>query len=149
MNNKGFTLVELLATMAILAIIGVIAIPNLVKVMDENKKEKVINDGRTLVSLANYEYSRNPELRESLTTTGTKFTLKELDSKTDLTVDPDGSSYDRELSYVNISKNSSGVVTYCVYLKSANWKLSNVDDCVISTIIEGDNAKNYVNAVKS
>ena len=42
-NKKGFTLVELLAVMAIIAVIGMIAIPNVIRLMDNNKKDKIIN----------------------------------------------------------------------------------------------------------
>ena len=37
MNNKGFTLVELLAVLVIIALIGAIAIPNVISIADNNK----------------------------------------------------------------------------------------------------------------
>ena len=39
-NKKGFTLVELLATIAILGIISIVALPQINKLMQENSKRK-------------------------------------------------------------------------------------------------------------
>lgn len=40
MNQKGFTLVELLITIAIIAIISGLVFPNLTRIISKNKKEK-------------------------------------------------------------------------------------------------------------
>lgn len=40
MNKKGFTLIELLATMALMTIIMSFAIPSILGMMNDNKKEK-------------------------------------------------------------------------------------------------------------
>lgn len=144
MNKKGFTLVELLATMAILAIISIIAVPNVVKIMDSNKKEKILNDGLTLISLAKQEVASNRDLSDSLTETGIKKTLQELDNHNDITTDPNGRDYKRGDSYVNIAK-VRGVITYCVYLESENWILANNANCVYEDSLWEDNAKQFVN----
>lgn len=144
MNKKGFTLVELLATIAILAIISIIAVPNIVKIMDSNKKEKILNDGLTVISLAKQEVAGNRDLNDGLNTGDIKKTLQELDEHNDVVMDPDGKAYKRGESYVNISK-VNGVVMYCVYLESENWILSNNTNCVYEDNLWEDNAKQYVN----
>ena len=55
MNNKGFTLVELLAAISILAIISIIAVPNVIGIINKNRKEAYINDAKILISKAEYE----------------------------------------------------------------------------------------------
>ena len=151
MNKKGFTLVELLATMAILAIISAIAIPNILRIMDDNKKDKVISDAESLIALAKYEVAKNSSLRESLDSGNVRLSLRTLDNKNTIMNDPNNNAYNRDDSNIIVSK-SSGIIEYCVYLVSQNFKVSmavNNDNCVKETIILGDNPKRYVNDVES
>ena len=148
MNKKGFTLVELLATMAILAMISVIAVPNVLKIMDSNKKEKVLNDGLTVISLAKREVASNRELGNSLNEEGIRKPLNELDETNDITKDPDGKVYNRQNSYVNVAKVNN-VITYCVYLESENWRLSDNDGCVYEDSLWLDNAKQFAKEVEN
>lgn len=143
MNKKGFTLVELLATMVILAIISAIAIPNVVKIIASNKKEKVVNDGLTLVAQAKKKVTSDIDLRNELSVSGDVFSLKNLDKYSDIVLDPDGKDYNRETSYVKISK-IDGIITYCVYLESSEWKLINGSSCVLENELLGDNSKDFV-----
>ncbi len=52
LNNKGFTLVEVLTTIAILAILMMVAVPNIIGVINSNKERVYINDAKKLHSLA-------------------------------------------------------------------------------------------------
>ena len=54
MNNKGFTLVELLAVIVVLAIISIITIPMIGNVIDESKKKALEVSANGLVEAANY-----------------------------------------------------------------------------------------------
>ena len=143
MNKKAFTLVELLATMAILAVISIIAVPNVIKIMAENKKEKVLNDGLAFIALAKQEVASDIDFRMSLSEIPQKKMLNNMDVNSDITLDPDGVNYNRNNSYVNISKES-GEVLYCVYLTSDNWSLENTGNCVYESDLLSDNAKTYV-----
>lgn len=49
-NKKGFTLVELLATIAILGIISIIALPQINKIMQENSKRKFEKYGESIIT---------------------------------------------------------------------------------------------------
>lgn len=143
MNKNGFTLVELLATMVILAIISAIAIPNVVKIMVSNKKEKVLNDGLTLIAQAKKKVTSDIDLRNELDEFGREYNLQNLDKYSDLVLDPDGKEYNRTGSYVKISK-INGVITYCVYLESDGWKLINGSSCVLENELLSDNSKNFI-----
>lgn len=55
MNKKGFTLVELLATITILGIIMMVAVPNVVGIVKRNKDKTYIEDAKKLVTLAEYK----------------------------------------------------------------------------------------------
>ena len=144
MNKKGFTLIELLATMVILALISSVAIPNVIKIMSNNKKEKILNDGLTIIAQAKKKVSSDFDLRESIDETGVTYTLQILDSYNDINNDPDGTAYDRTNSSVKITKNN-GVIKYCAYLESEKWILKNNASCVFEEQLLTDNAKNYVN----
>ena len=54
MKNKGFTLVELLAVIVVLAIISIIAIPMIGNVIDESKKKALEVSANGLIESANY-----------------------------------------------------------------------------------------------
>ena len=143
MNNRGFTLIELLAVMLILGLISAIAYPNVTGIINDNKKEKVLEDSKALVSLAKYELTKNSNVRDSIDSEGIRYTLGEIDEKNTITVDPNGESYDRSTSYVKVYKQNS-TIKYCVYLDSNNYSLSNNGNCVEYEGITGDNSKNYV-----
>ena len=48
MNNKGFTMIELLASMVLLGILMIVAVPTVLKVMDDSRKTTIINDSKKL-----------------------------------------------------------------------------------------------------
>ena len=53
-NNKGFTLVELLAAVVILAILIAVSIPLLTNLFNKSRNKTYINDAKKLISLAEY-----------------------------------------------------------------------------------------------
>jgi prepilin-type N-terminal cleavage/methylation domain-containing protein len=57
MNKKGFTLVELLAVIAIMAILVVIAMPNVLEALNRAKRNSFIDDIYTLYNTAKTQYS--------------------------------------------------------------------------------------------
>lgn len=59
MKNKGFTMVELLATLVILSIIMLIAVPRVTTILSQNKKQTFINDAKKFISLAEQEARRS------------------------------------------------------------------------------------------
>ncbi|WP_281864483.1 prepilin-type N-terminal cleavage/methylation domain-containing protein [Planomicrobium okeanokoites] len=76
-NEKGMTLIELLAVIVILAIIAAIAIPAIGNIIENSRYSAVKADATNVLSAANLYYTENPEGP----TTGTPAVA------TDLTVD--------------------------------------------------------------
>ena len=53
--KKGFTLIELLAVITVLAIILVIAIPNIQHLINENKKDTFLINAKSIIKQIKYE----------------------------------------------------------------------------------------------
>lgn len=115
MNKKGFTLIELLAVISILGILMVIAIPNVISIIDKGKKDTFINDAKKFISLAEYEVGIDPNKKPVISGQSTTVFLQYVDY-TDILDTPDGDKYDIETSKV-IVKNNGGALKYYVLLK--------------------------------
>ena len=98
-NNKGFTLIELLATITILSIIMLIAIPNVIGVVQRNKQKTFVEDAKKFISLA--QYKRAKEVSDT-----SYFTLNEIDEGAELTEGPNGGFYDRTKSYITVEADT-------------------------------------------
>ena len=114
MNKNGFTLVELLATLAILSIIMIIAIPNVMSILDKNKRTVYIEDAKKLQTLAEYEFTRDTTINRPNASNCVKIRLSYLD-KTDLSTGPNDGTYDVNQSFVVIRYDGSKY-TYQVQL---------------------------------
>lgn len=57
MNNKGFTLVELLASLVILGVLMAITIPNVVGIISQSKTNNYRADAEKMISTAKYKFS--------------------------------------------------------------------------------------------
>ncbi|MEG0995142.1 MAG: type II secretion system protein [Bacilli bacterium] len=120
LNKKGFTLIELLAVLSLLSIIMLIAIPNVLSLLDKNKRASYIEDGKQLVTLAEYEFRSNTSISSPKKGEAVILTLNCLDSG-DLTNSPDGGEYDKNNSFVAIA-NHNGEYKYYVTLRDNNKK---------------------------
>ncbi len=101
-SEKGFTLVELLATISILGIIMLIAVPNILGTVERNKKTTYIEDAKKMVSLAEYKMRGNSKLKKPTTGCGIVYKLSDLDNG-DLSDPPEGGEYDETESFVVIT----------------------------------------------
>lgn len=114
-NEKGFTLVELLATMAILATLMLIAIPNVIGIVQRNKNKTYIEDAKKLETLAAYKVRSNPTELKPASGESYCFLLPFLDKSNELSDPPNGGEYDKTMTYV-IVYNSNGTLKYYVQL---------------------------------
>lgn len=116
MNNKGFTLIELIAAITILSIIMLLAVPNVISVVNKNKNQVYINDGRKMVTLAKYRFEMDPNITRPTSNKCVIMTLGFLD-RSELNKGPENGVYVLDSSFVVISYNSSSLeYTYRVQL---------------------------------
>ena len=132
MNNRAYTLVELLAIVAILGIISLVSAPNILVMVDNNKKDEMLQDAVYLISKAKTKVAGDRDFRNSSETTA-KYFLKDLATTDEIDKDPDGGSYDRNNSYVLYSKSTGD---YCVYLKGQKRSVARNDGALFSCAYE-------------
>lgn len=101
LNNKGFTLVELLAAMVILAAIMAIAVPNVMGILNNSKADAYVEDAKKMLSLAEYKVRANPSLRPA--SGSCKILLKDLDNS-EFKSAPNNGEYDLEKSFVIVTR---------------------------------------------
>ncbi|MGM9879068.1 MAG: type II secretion system protein [Bacilli bacterium] len=133
MNKKGFTLIELLAVVVIMAIIALIATPNIVNMMDKGKKEDYVADAKEIISKATYMYKlekyRNNAEIFSEGSEGTTIKLENINGIDDDFKDPYGFTYDKTNSYVEFtSSGSSGPKERQVKITLISKKSDSVED---------------------
>lgn len=115
-NNKGFTLVELLGVFAILSVIMLVAIPNVMGILDKNKKNTYIQNAKQMIALAEYKLRSDSNITKPSTNKTVIITLGYLDNS-ELETGPEGWPYDTEQSFVAINVDSNGVYNYYVSLR--------------------------------
>ena len=114
MNNKGFTLVELLAALAILAILMGVALPNILAVVEKSRNRMYITDAKKFVSTVEYQVTAG-KIEKPARGSSKKITLESVDSS-EFNNPPNGGTYVKNKSYVKITNSSSGDISYTVVL---------------------------------
>ncbi len=125
MNNKGFTLAEAIASIVILSILLLIAVPSVNELNKKIRKRQMLDDGETFKNLVRNKINGDTTIDIGTTQIG-YFTLKSVDSNK-LTL----SDYDQD-SYVQVEgcgyeDDVYSCNTYKVYMKNTKYNLSNHD----------------------
>ena len=120
MKSRGFTLTELLATLTILGIIMAIAVPNVMSILDKNKRTTYLEDAKKLVTQAEYKFRMSQSIDKPADGECVVFRMKSLDVS-EIKKGPEGSLYDTENSFVAIRYNGSSY-QYGVLIYEANKK---------------------------
>ena len=131
MNKRGFTLVELLGVIVILSIIMLIAVRNVISVLEKNKRENYLADAKKLIAQAEYEI-RSSNIEKPSSTEILKIRLSYIGTS-DVSKDSDGNKYDVSNSYVVVVRKD-GYLEYYVNLvttvdgKNKGIKLANKNE---------------------
>ena len=123
MNNKGFTLVELLAVIVLVAILGGLAIPNVVSSINNSRKNTFLLDAKRMVSKAEYLISTNMEDRNTVKSGGSvKYNYNRLNEKGEFQTDSDGQPFNPN-TFVKVIKNDNSF-SYCICAMGTNRIIS-------------------------
>ena len=112
MNKKGFTLVELLAVITLVAIIGGLAVPNVLSSINNNKKNSFLLDAKRMVAKAEYLISKNRSDREEAKTSGIIYSYDDLNADGEFNTNSDGGTYDSD-TFVKVTF-SNNTFNYCI-----------------------------------
>ena len=133
MNRKGFTLVEVLLTIAILALILIIMVPNVFVLVEKNNVKSCENlikniESSTKIYVTNNKYNLGIKCYDNNNPEDTilKITLNDLINSGDLTTDGSGKItnpiHDTEISLTNIVN-----VTYNCSNNEFNYEVTGID----------------------
>lgn len=102
-NEKGFTLIELIAVVVILAVIMMIAVPNVVTTINKNKKETFIEDAKKFKAAVEAKIISDTSIEYPNTDSVLVFTLKQV-GQNELDESPYGVKYAEDASWVAVTK---------------------------------------------
>lgn len=112
MNNKGFTLIEMIMVIAILAMLAVLTTPNVIKMINKNKADNynsvidsIVSSCDLYVSDNRYELSFNNTCSgdyEATPNVSTSITLKDLVNSKDISTPIRNECTNEELNYDTI-----------------------------------------------
>ena len=123
-NNKGFTMVELLAAVTILGILATIAIVSVTNTIEKSHKEYDKKQNKLFTTAAQTYFTDNrSELPKKLLTTNT-VTLQKLieENYIEEIVDYKKKAYDKEKSVATVKKTGAGKYMYYSTLVSGDGK---------------------------
>lgn len=129
-NSLGFTLIELIATITILGIIMLIAVPNVISVVTKNKNQTYVNDARKFVTLAKYKFESDANIMRPTSTNCSVIMLSSVD-RSELQSGPEDGTYETDSnatdqSYVVIKYENSTYVYYVQLIETYSNKNNTV-----------------------
>ena len=104
MNNKGFTLVEVLAMLVVLGILMGISIPNIAGILNNHKMSTIKADATKMVDNAKIKISTNKSIKNPSSGECLLFSLNDLNISDDINEGPNGGIYKEYDSFVIVSR---------------------------------------------
>ena len=123
-NKKGFTLVELIAVIAILSILLVMALPQVLELFNDSREGAFITQVQSIYRAAEEQYVSD-QLLPNVDSTATRYCRDATNSNTedDLTVSSDAVYYDIEF-------NSDGQVTKIIVSDGSKYSYTSTSSPV-------------------
>ena len=126
-DQKGMTLIELLAVIVIIAIIAAIAIPAISNLIQNSREDALVADAQNVLSAANLYFAENSEeaTAELRAASGTSGEAGSVDASDDLANYLE--SYGNITSFTVTKENTAGdtVITFTGTAGSKNFKAEN------------------------
>jgi type IV pilus assembly protein PilA len=135
-KKKGFTLVELLAVIVILAIILAIAVPNVLGIINKSRNDSFISTAKMIVSAAKLKASTDSTYIPANTMGAIGIPLTDLEVE-NIERDVDGGSYGNN-SYVYVVKDENDQIRYYVTLQGSKRAINLVESSALDTAVPGD-----------
>ena len=104
MNQKAFTMVELLAMLVVIGVLMAIAVPNIAGIIKNNRESIGIEDVNKMVGTAKQKFQTKKVKYPTEKDECVILTLKYLDDSGDYSAGPNGGVYDKDHTYIVVRK---------------------------------------------
>ncbi len=146
MNNKGFTLVELLVMLVVLGILIGVTIPNITGIVTNQKINTTRDNAIRMVDIAKTKVATTKEIKKPQNGECMVFSLDYLDVSNELKEGPNGGTYSKYDSFVIYKKDGKKYDYYVRLVEKLDdgdfgVNLVNVDDLTAKN-------ENYVDVIK-
>ncbi|MBQ8892642.1 MAG: type II secretion system protein [Bacilli bacterium] len=141
-NLKGFTLVELLAVISLVAILSGLAVTNIVSSINNSRKNQFLLDAKRMVSKAEYLMSENRNYRNNaINGSIVVFNYNQLNSKGEFAKDADGTDFVN--AYVRVLYDSTAKkYLYCICVTGRSKKIVGSNGTCTSSTVNATSIKN-------
>jgi len=112
LNNRAFTLIELLAMLVVLGILMAVTVPNITGILSESKNNILIEDVDKLVDAAKTKISTRSDISHPANNKCLVMTLDFLNDSDDFKKGPNDGEYDKFDSFVIVKREGTSYKYY-------------------------------------